>query len=76
VDAVGAIDVRVAARQEHRPVARAAAAEIAVAGRFLVVVRLDLHDHAADAVDVQLGADELRGDLEHGAREVHGFRES
>src|SRR6266568_1214576 len=41
VDAVRAVDVRVARRSEHRLVAFAAATE-AVAGRIFLIVRLDL----------------------------------
>jgi hypothetical protein len=71
VDAVRAVDVGVAAAEEHRGVARGAAVEVAVARGVLVVVGLDLDDHAADAVDVELGADELRRDLEHRPGQVH-----
>src|SRR5204862_1700132 len=69
VDAVGAVDVRVAGRAEHRRVALRPAA-VAVSRRILVVVGLDLDDHAADPVDVELRADELRRDLVDTALEV------
>src|SRR4029077_8192796 len=62
LDAVGAVDVRVPRRAEHRLVALRAAA-VAVRSRILVIVGLDLDDHAADAVDVELRADELRRHL-------------
>jgi hypothetical protein len=42
-----------------------------VARRILVVVRLDLYDPAADAVEVELGADEPARDLQHRAAQVH-----
>src|SRR5205085_3854432 len=51
VDPVRAVDVRMTGRPEHGRVARCASA-IAMRGRILVVVRLDLDDHAADPVDV------------------------
>ena len=59
VHAVGAVDVRATRRAEHRRVAIGAAA-VAVRGRIFVVIRLDLDDPPADAVDVQLGTDQLR----------------
>ena len=64
MDPVRAVDVRVAAggRNIEALRVRAPVAE-AVRGRILVVVRLDLDDHAADAVDEQLGADQLGRDL-------------
>ena len=68
VDPVRAVDVRVPGRAEHRRVALGPAAE-AVRGGILVVVRLDLDDHAADAVDEQRGADQLGRDVVHRARE-------
>jgi hypothetical protein len=63
VDAVRAIDVRVASRQEHRGVALRAPVAEAVGGGILVVVRLDLDDRPADTVDEELRADQLRRDL-------------
>ena len=77
MDAVGAVDVHVAAGEEHRGVARRAPVAEAVRGGILVVVGLDLDDHAADAVDEQLGADQLGRDLVRATREVqrsHGCR--
>ena len=68
MDAVRAVDVGAAGRAEHRRVPLRAAAE-AVRGGIVAVVRLHLDDPAADAVDVELGADELRRDLVHAARE-------
>ena len=68
VDAVGAVDVRVPGRAEHRGVARGTAA-VAVARRVLVVVGLDLDDRAADAVDEQRRADQRRRDLVDAAGE-------
>jgi hypothetical protein len=68
VDPVGAVDVRAAGRAEHRSVAGGAAAE-AVRRRVLVVVRLDLDDPAAHAVEEEGRADELRSDVVHRARE-------
>ena len=59
---VGAIDVRMAGRPEHRGVARGAAVE-AMRRRILVVVCLDLDDRAADAVDQQGRADQVRRDV-------------
>ena len=74
--AVGAVDVRVTGRAEHRRIALGAAA-VAVRGRILLVVGLDLDDHAADTVDVELGADELGGDLVDAAGEtVHSAMRS
>ena len=68
VDPVRAIDVRVARRAEHGPVARGLAA-VAVPGRVVGVVGLDLDDATADAVDEQRAADQLRRDLVHAPRE-------
>ena len=68
VDPVGAVDVRVPGRSEHRRVARRAAAE-AVRGGILGVVRLDLDDPAADAVDEERDADQLGRDLVDAAGE-------
>ena len=68
MDAVRAVDVRVAGRAEHRRVARGLSA-VAVRGGILVVVGLDLDDAPADAVDEQRRADELGRDLVHAARE-------
>ena len=68
MDAVRAVDVGVPGRSEHRGVPRRLPA-VAVAAGIVGVVRLDLDDHAADAVDEQRGADELGRDLVHRARE-------
>ncbi len=68
VDAVRAVDVRPAGRAEHRGVSRRLPA-VAVSGRVLVVVGLDLDDPAADAVDEQCRADELRRHVVHAAGE-------
>ena len=62
VNAVGAVDVRMARRAEHGRVAAGAAA-VAVGGRVLVVVGLDLDDLAADSVDQECGTDQLGRDL-------------
>src|SRR5262249_39767575 len=69
VDPVRAVDVRVPRRAEHRLVALGAPA-VAVRGGILVVVGLELDDDAADAVDIELGADELRRDLVDAAVEL------
>ena len=68
MDAVRAVDVRVAGRAEHRgvPCGRPA---VAVRGGILVVVGLDLDDLAADSVDEQRRADELGRDVVHAAGE-------
>ena len=63
MDPVGAIDVGVPAGQEHRRVALRPAVPEAVRRRILVVVRLELDDRAADAVDEELSADQLWRDL-------------
>jgi hypothetical protein len=68
VNAVGAVHVRVARRPEHRRVALRSAA-VSVRRRVLVVVRLDLDDHAADAVAEELDADQVWRHVVHGARE-------
>ena len=68
VDAVRAVDVGAAGRAEHGRVPRGPAA-VAVARRVLVVVRLDLDDAPADAVDEQGRAEQLGRDLVHAARE-------
>ena len=68
VDAVRAVHVRVAGRAEHGGVARGLAA-VAVRGRILVVVRLDLDDHAADSVDEQRDADQVGRDVVDAAGE-------
>src|SRR5439155_22706646 len=62
MDAVRAVDVGVARRSEHRCVAWGPAA-VAVARGIFLVVRLDLDDAAADAVDEQRDADEIRRHL-------------
>ena len=67
VDPVRPVDVGVAGRAEHRPVARRLTAK-AVARRVLGVVGLDLHDASADAVDEERATDEL-------GRDVHAPRE-
>ena len=66
VHAVRAVHVRMPSGEEHRRVPRGAPVPIAVPGRILVVVGLDLDDHAADTVDEQLGADQLRRDRRAG----------
>src|SRR4029079_10214700 len=68
VDSVRAVDVRVAGRAEHRGVALRPSL-VAVAGRVLLVVRLDLDDPAAEAVHEERCANELGRDLVHAARE-------
>jgi len=40
-----------------------------VGGRVLVVVGLDLHEHASDTVDEKRRSDQLRRDLVHASRE-------
>ena len=65
--AVGAVDVRVPGRAEHRAVAGRLPSE-AVARRILLVVGLDLDDRPADAVDEERAADEIRRDVVHAAR--------
>ena len=66
VDPVRAVDVDVPAGEEHRRVALRAPVAEAMPGRILVVVGLDLDDHAADSVDEQLGADQLGRDRRAG----------
>ena len=68
MDAVRAVDVRVAGWAEHRRVARRPAT-VGVARRVLLVVGLDLDDPPAHAVDEQRRADQLRSDLVDVARE-------
>ena len=68
VDAVGAVDVRVAGGPEHRRVAGGATAE-SVTGGILLVVCLDLDDHAAVAAHEQRDADQVGCDLVHGTGE-------
>ena len=68
VDAVRAVDVRVAGWAEHRRVARRAAT-VAVARRVLLVVGLDFDDPPTYAVDEQRRADQLGRDLVDAARE-------
>ena len=64
VDAVGAVDVGVPGRRgTSTRCARRRSAE-AVRGRVLVVVRLDLDDDPADAVDVAARPDQLGRDLD------------
>ena len=60
VDPVRAVDVDVAGRAEHRRVARGRPT-IGVARGIVRVVRLDLDDRSADAVDEEHAADELAG---------------
>ena len=66
VDAVGAVDVRVARRAEHDRVPRRLPAEAVTRG-ILLVVGLDLDDPAADAVDEERHADQVGRDLVNGA---------
>ena len=68
VDAVGAVDVRVPGRAEHRDVAGGPAA-VAVRRRVLVVVGLDLDDRPAHAVEEQFRPHELGRHLVHRAIE-------
>ena len=68
VDPVRAVDVRVAGRAEHRGVTLGQAA-VAVCGRVLVLVGLELDDLPADAVDEQGRADQLFCDFVHGPGE-------
>ena len=65
VHAVRPVDVGVATRQEHRAVPRRAAVAVRMRRLVVRVVGLDLDDHPADAVDVQLRADQLPRDVEH-----------
>ena len=66
MDAVGAIDISEARGAEHHPVARRRAAE-RVRRRIGVMIGLDLDDEAADAVDQQRRADQVRRHLMHAA---------
>ena len=68
VDAVRAVDVRVARCAEHDRVPGRLPAE-AVARGILLVVGLDLDDPPADAVDEQRDADQVGRDLVDGAGE-------
>ena len=68
VDAVRAVDVRVAGRAEHRGVPHGQAA-VAVCGRVLVLVGLELDNLPADAVDEEDRADQLFCDFVHGPGE-------
>ena len=68
MDAVGAVDVGVARRAEHRRVARGPSPE-AVCSRVLVVVGLDLHDLASNPVDEHRHADELGSNIVNRSRE-------
>src|SRR5205085_1622283 len=68
VDAVRAIDVREPGRTEHHRVARGRPAE-RMTRRILLVVRLDLDDRAADAVDEERHADQVGRHLVHRAGE-------
>src|SRR5262249_2297422 len=71
VHPVGAIDVSVAGRAEHRGVAGRAPAET-MCGRVLVVIGLDLDDQAAHAVDEKLGSDQIGSDVMYVAGEERG----
>jgi hypothetical protein len=64
----------VAAGEEHRRVARGASVAVAVGGRVLVVVRLELDDRPAHAVDEQPRADQLGRDLVHVTSQVQRHR--
>ena len=70
VDAVGAVDVDVAAAEEHRGIPRGAAVAIPVRGGILVVVGLDLDDHPAHAVQKQLRPDQVGRDVVRAATQV------
>ncbi len=71
MDAVGAIDVGVPGRAEHRGVAWRAAA-VGVRGGVVLLVGLELDDDPSDAVDEELGSDQRDRDLVHVAREELG----
>ena len=70
VDAVRAVHVHVPALEEHRGVAVRQAVAEPVRGGILVVVGLYLDDHAADAIDGQLGSDQRRRDLVRASRQI------
>src|SRR5438874_2972588 len=71
MDPVGAVDVGVAGWAEHRSVPGGAAA-VAVRGRVLMVVGLELDDLAADPVEEEGRADQLLCNLMHRTREEIG----
>ena len=66
VNAVGAVDIGVARPAEHHGIAHGLPAK-AMRRRILVIIGLDLNDAAADPVDEQCGANQLRGHKMHGA---------
>src|SRR6266568_3392318 len=67
VHPIGAVDIGVAGRTEHRCVARRASAETVGRG-VLVIISLDLDDPAADAVHEQLRPDQIRGHVVDASR--------
>ena len=75
VDPVGAVDVGVARRAEHRRVSRRSPPK-AVARGIRPVVGLDLDDRPADAIDEERDAQKRGRDLVHAAREERAFQRS
>jgi hypothetical protein len=73
VQAVGAVDIGMARRAEHRRVACRVSGE-AVRGRVGLVVGLGLDDDAADTVDEDPGADQGACHLGRGSAEIQLHR--
>jgi hypothetical protein len=72
MNAIGAIDIRIAGRTEHYLVARRGASK-RMGGRIGVVIRLNLDDDAADTVHQERRSDKIGGDLMHAPREERAF---
>ena len=68
MDAIRAIDVRVAGRAEHHCVS-GRPATVAMTRRVFLVVRLHFYDPSTDSVHEQRGADQVRRHLVDAARE-------
>ncbi len=74
VHPIGAVDIGVAGRAEHRGIACRAPAKT-VRGGILVVIGFDLDDPSADAVDEQFRPDQIRGDVMDASREKSAAEE-
>src|SRR5215213_1889929 len=73
VDAVGAVDISKTGRAEHHEVAWRGAAK-RVRGRVQMMIRLDLGDDAADAIDQKRRPDQVGGYLMYAAIKKQAFQ--
>src|SRR5450631_679861 len=69
MDAVGKINIRPPGRTKHHRIARRLSRKT-MRSRFFAVIRLCLDDHTTDAINEQLHANQLAGDIRGIAPEV------